>query len=294
MKKIIIPVLIAFIFASCEDVIDVELNEQDTGLYAVEAKITTIDQPFVYLTKGVPVTVDENFTGISHALVTISDDADPQNSIILTEDPDSAGFYTVSSGENFPGVPGREYTVTIETEGIILTASDFLYSVEKIDSINVWPSLRGDKMFLGIFTYGYETPGLGNYYKWDIFINDTLLSDAEMMSIASDEFVDGNYINGLEIFTDFYNPHNPEERKLCYLDTIQVRQNSLSSFAYNYFYQLINQSYGGGLFSVPPANIESNFQSNDGKKVLGLFTAHDVSVSNRVIIDDEIENQLAR
>ena len=49
---------------------------------------------------------------------------------------------------------------------------------------------------------------------------------------------------------------------------------------------------GGGLFSVPAANISGNFTSSDGKEVLGLFTAHDVSVSNHVVIDDRIESEI--
>ena len=55
---------------------------------------------------------------------------------------------------------------------------------------------------------------------------------------------------------------------------------------------MFNQGQTGGFFSVPPANIESNFTSSDGKTVLGLFTANDVSTSNSVIIDQSIEDQI--
>jgi uncharacterized membrane protein len=93
-------------------------------------------------------------------------------------------------------------------------------------------------------------------------------------------------------FTDYHNPSAPEERRLNYQDTVYVIQNSISSFAFKYYSQIISQSYAGDLFSVPPANIKSNFISSDGKEVLGLFTAQDVSVSNSVIIDDSIESQI--
>jgi hypothetical protein len=85
---------------------------------------------------------------------------------------------------------------------------------------------------------------------------------------------------------------DPSQRKLKFHDTVYVAQNSLSAFAYNYFFQMMNQGAVGFLFSVPPANIESNFTSSDGKVVLGLFTAHDVSLSNKVVIDEAIEEQL--
>jgi hypothetical protein len=76
------------------------------------------------------------------------------------------------------------------------------------------------------------------------------------------------------------------------MDTIVVCQNSISEYTYNFYFQMQQQSYGGGLFSVPPANVKSNFTSSNGKDVLGMFTAQDVSVSNTVIIDDSIENML--
>ena len=189
---------------------------------------------------------------------------------------------------------GREYTLTIEVEGITLTASEYLAPVEPIDSIQVRPSTFGDSKFLAISIFSQETPGIGNYYKWDIFKNDTLLSDSETMSFASDELVDGSYVDDAEIFIDFNNPDQGFDRQIKYMDTIQVHQNSISEFAYNFYYQMQQQSYGGGLFSVPPANVKSNITASNGKDVLGMFTTQDVSVSNRVIIDDSIEEQLKK
>lgn len=93
MRKflIVLPV-IGMLFTACEDVIDVKINEESIDLYAVEAKITTADQPTVFLTKGMPVTIDQPFNGISNAIVTISDDSQPNNEVILIEDPDRLGI----------------------------------------------------------------------------------------------------------------------------------------------------------------------------------------------------------
>jgi hypothetical protein len=291
-KYLFLLTAIGLVFTSCEDVIEVELNEESSDLFAVEAKITTEDQPTVFLSKGLPVTVDEAFKGISNAVVTISDDSQPANEVILTEDPDSAGYYIVPAWIDFQGVAGREYTLTIEVEGVVLSAHEFLTPVEPIDSMIVRPSTFGDDEFLAVSIFSQETPGIGNYYKWDIYINDTLLGDAETMSFASDELVDGNYVDDLEIYIDYYNEQQDIDRKLKYMDTVVVRQNSISEFAYNFYFQMQQQSYGGGLFSVPPANVKSNITSSNGKDVLGMFTAQDVSVSNVVIIDDSIEGKL--
>ena len=286
--------LFSFLITSCEDVIEVKLSNEELNLIGVEASITTIDEPVVFLYQTLRVNQDMTYPGISGAEVVISDNATPSNQIVLIESTEKKGFYRVPENSEYLGVAGREYTLTIKTGGNTLVAKDQLSKVEPIDSIQVLPSQRGEKRFIGIFTYGQEPAGLGNFYKWDIYINDTLYNNAEHLSIASDEFVDGNKISKLEIFTDFHDINKPEEREVNLNDTIVVKQTSISEFAYNFYFQMINQSSTGSLFSVPAANIKSNFTSSDGKPVLGIFTARDVSISNKVVVDQTIEDQLKK
>jgi hypothetical protein len=282
------------LISGCEDVIDVKLSNEDLNLFGVEARITTKDGPSVFLYQTLKVNQDIRYPGISGAEITVSDNANPVHKIVLSEDPAKKGFYGVPQNFNYLGVAGREYTLSILSSGITLTAKEKLSKVEPIDSIVVKPSTRGNKIFLAIFTYGREPAGMGNFYKWDVFVNDTLFNKADRIAVASDEFVDGNYISGLEVFTDFHDPQKPKDRKLNLKDTIVVRQNSISEFVYNFYFQMINQSSTGSLFSVPTANIKSNFTSSDGKPVLGLFTAEDVSVSNTIVINQAIEDQLKK
>lgn len=284
------PIMV--LLASCEDIIEVKLNDENMNLAGVEASISTLDEPKVFLYKTLQVDKDTDYPGISGALVTITDNL--SNTITLTEDSKKAGLYTVPQNKSFKGVAGREYKLEIKNKGITLTATEKLERVEPIDSIQVFPSMRGNKLFLGVFSYGKEPKGVGNYYKWDVYVNDTLIIDASRMAIASDEFVDGNYISKLEIYTDFHDPDKPEKRVIKLNDEVKVRQNSISDFVYKYYFQIINQSTTGGLFSVPPANIKSNIISSDGRPVLGLFSASDVSISNKVEITPEIESQLRK
>ena len=286
--------LFSLLVQSCEDVIDIKISGQEAGMYAVEARITTEENPWVYLYKSLPVNSSEGYKGISGAQVYITDDSQPPKSIRLVEDPSNAGLYMPMEGISYKGEHNKKYTVTVSTGETVLTASDTLTKVEPVDSMQVRSSLRGNHRFLGVFVYGNETPGIGNYYKWDIYINNKLLGNTEYLAIASDELVDGNYIYGFEIFTDFHDLNQPSQRKLNFGDTIQVKQTSISAFAYQFYFQMFEQGQTGGLFSVPPANIKGNFTSGDGQKVLGLFTAHDVSPTNVIIIDQAIENQLKK
>lgn len=294
MKRYIFLLSASFmlIFTACEDVIDVKLSEELVDLYAVEAKITSESNPSVYLYKSLRVDEDGTYPGVSGATVVISDDSQPSKSIQLKESTTTKGLYLPSEKDIFIGEVGKEYTITIEHEGVTITGSDKLAKVEPIDSIQVHPSLRGDNMFLGVFTYGNEPEGTGNFYKWDLYINGQLLSDAEYLMVASDELVDGNYISSFEIFTDFHDPDKPEERLLKLGDSVLIKQSSISEFAYKYYTQMLTQNGSGGLFSVPPANIASNFTASNGKPVLGIFTASDASVSNVVTITQEQDDQL--
>ena len=274
--------------------IEVKLNDENLNLFGVEASITTQDEPTVFLYKTLKVDQDEAYPGVSGAVVTISDNVTPANSISLIEDQQKKGFYRVPQNKSYLGIAGREYSLSIQTQGTTLTAKDKLSKVEPVDSIQVFPSMRGNKLFLGVFSYGKEPKGLGNFYKWDVYINDTLVHNADRLAIASDELVDGNYISKLEIYTDFHDPKKQEDRKINLNDKIYIKQTSISEFAYYFYFQMINQSSTGSLFSVPSANIKSNFTSSDGKPVLGLFVAKDVSVSNTVVIDQAMEDQLRK
>ena len=293
-KTILFLLTISALFASCEDIVEVKLNDNDIELYAVEAKITTDSNPYVFLYKSQLVNSAENYTGVSGAKVVIADNSTPQRSISLQESSERRGWYVPAQDSFFWGEQGRKYTLTITVDGITMSATELLAPVEPIDSIQVRPSMRGEKLFLGIFGYGNEPLGLGNYYKWDIYVNKRHLSSSSYLVIASDELVDGNYFNSLELFTDLHDLKLPETSILNLGDTIQIKQTSISKFGYNFYYQMINQAQTGSLFSVPSANIKSNFVSSDGRKVLGVFTANDVSVSNTVIIDEKIVSGLKK
>ena len=80
-------------------------------------------------------------------------------------------------------------------------------------------------------------------------------------------------------------PNKPEERLFEMGDSIYVIQSSISKSAYEFYYGMINQSFSGAPFSVPPASLPTNLTSSDGKRVLGLFSARDISISDLVVID---------
>ena len=215
------------------------------------------------------------------------------NKIVLDEI-ENSGIYRLPRNVIYEAVPGRTYQLNITTpDGVVITAEDYLQKGETLDSTKIHLSARGNYDFLAVFINSQETPGPGHYYKWDIFINGRLLNESQNMSFVNDELVDGNYVYDFEIYTDFGNPNDENDRNLFLGDTVYVEQLTISRNAYEFYLGMVNQAFAGSPFSVPPANLVSNLSASDGKRVLGIFSARDVSVGNTIVIDSNNFTPLA-
>ncbi|WP_167605980.1 DUF4249 domain-containing protein [Maribellus sediminis] len=286
-KILIIATLLSAVLYSCEDVIEVDLNEENIDLISVEAYLENrpTDNVYVKLQSTLPVDNSEQNPPINDAVVEISDNENYSNSVVLKEVSNS-GIYVLPGNVTYEAQPDKTYYLRITTsDGVQVTASDYMKKVETLDSVKVNLSARGDFEFLAIFISSQETPGEGDYYKWDIYINNNLLYESENLSFASDELVDGNYIYDFEIFTDFY--EDDEDQILRMGDTIYVEQLSITAPIYDFYLGMVNQAFAGNPFSVPPANVQGNLSSSDNKRVLGFFSARDVSPGNTVIIGED-------
>ncbi len=271
---------------SCEDVVDVELNDEDVDLIAVEAYLNTKNTDNIYVKIEQAQAVDEAGVNppVSNATVEISDNESIPNTILLEEDGNS-GVYKLPANTTYEAVPGRTYQLTITTpDGTVITGEEYLQKVEKLDTVKINQSERGNFEYLGIYINSQETPGAGHFYKWDIYINGELLNESENLSFASDDLVDGNYIYDLLIAMDW--AEDEEDKFMGLGDTVVVEQLSISREVYKFYWILTDQAFAGSPFSVPPANLPSNLTASNGKRVLGVFSARDISVGNTVIIDE--------
>jgi len=287
MKRLFLILLFPLLLGSCEDVVDVNLKTEYIDLIAVEAYMNTksSDNISVRINQSLPVNTTIKNPPVNEAIVEISDDQNPQNKIRLKEEGKS-GVYKLPENLSYKVVPGRKYMLKITTvDGVVISGEDYVQRTEPIDALQINLSARGDYQFLGVFINTQEIPGPGNYYRWMMYKNGKPQNEVDELAFTSDDFFDGNYLYNFEIYTDFHDPDEPEDGVLQLGDTVYVEQHSISKNVYDFYFLLVNQAFTGNPFSVPPANLPGNLTADNGKKVMGLFSVSDVTVSNPVVID---------
>jgi len=256
---------LVFLFSSCEQIVDIDLNDADPRI-VIEGVISskpTIPQ-YVKVSLTTSYFDTGQASGITDALVIVTEDG----ALVDTFSHQLPGYYV--SNKILSGKVGSTYKLSVYYKGELYEAMSTMAAVAPIDSLTAnyrAIDMRYEEAGHYVTIALQEPPGIGNFYYWLYYSNDTLMNYGDMI-IASDEMADGVYINNIE----FSYPQQPG-------DTVRVEQYSLSEEGYNFLRILADQEEFGDLFDTPPANIIGNI-SNNG---IGFFSASDVSESVLVI-----------
>jgi len=245
MKTIHIVLIFLFVglFYSCEKVIDLNLK---TSSSQIVIQGTIYDQPGPYkvtISKSVGFDESNTFPAVSGAIVTITDNTGVIDS--LTEY--SAGVYITSQLE---GIPGRTYTLKVETDGQTYTASSTMFPAIEIDSIFIKDKFGASTSINLLFKDPVDTL---NYYRLVDFINDKKQSS---IMVSSDLGYDGKIMTGMVFYS---------EEDLKSGDTLTFWLESVDKGVYDYF-RTASASSGQ---EASPANPVSNISNN----ALGFFSA---------------------
>ena len=259
-NTLLYSLLLLLTLSSCEQVIDYDLKRTDSKL-VIEGLVT--DQPGPYtvrITNTQGYLVQGANAGVSGAAVFITDS---QGHTDTLRDMGSGNYQTTT----LQGTVGNTYTLKAIVNGETYTAQSLLRSVAAIDSLTF--AYKKDEPFFpdGYYTtlYFQEPKGLGDYYKFDIWINDTLQAD---LTVINDDLYDGSY-------------GDPE---IGYVlepgDKIKTAMYSLDRPGYNFWIGLQTIRYqGGSPFDSPPANAPTNLSNG----ATGYFGASAVSVREAVV-----------
>lgn len=265
MKKLFIYILPLLLLLSCSEKIDFDLNKEDNIRLVVEAFFTTEAKKHrVILTQTSSYFANQTPKAEEGAKVEITDGT---KIIPFTEI--EPGIYETVSIDS--GIVGYTYTLNIErSNGEKYTASSTITPVTPVDSVTYdFNPAYGEKGEYVLYLWAQESPGEGDFYQWDVYLDSSLHNGSlENMVFSSDDFVDGAYIPGLELY--YFAPEDLTN------DTSEVKVDMLS-IPRNYYEFLIAASletvWNGGPFDGPPANIKGNLSNG----ALGFFLASDVS-----------------
>jgi hypothetical protein len=263
MKKILYLLFIFCFLISCEDVVDINLNEAQPRL-VIEASInwfknTPGNEQSIKLTLSAPF-FDESVPPANGAAIEITD---TNNNIFSFTEDENTGIYL---NNNFSPIINEVYTLNINYNGETYSAVETLKSVTSIDFIEQ----NNDGGFSGVDielkAYYTDPANEDNYYFFE-FISD--IPVVPTLEVYEDKFTDGNQIFG------FYTEEDLESG-----DEVTIRNYGVSERFYEFMFILLQQGSddGGGPFETQPATVRGNCinESNPSNYPFGYFRLSEV------------------
>lgn len=244
--------LIALCTAACKKVINLDLGNV-SGELVIEGNVTNINGPqTIVLSRNVPFTSPNTYPAVTGATVSVTDDEG--NKYPFTEGP--AGTYTFNQ---FMGMTGRTYTLSVNTGGKTYTAQSKMPEVVTLDSLtdknNIFDASKGKKT---ISVHFQDPKNMPNQYRFVMWVNR---KQVKSIFAFDDEFIDGKYVN-LDL--------EENDIDIYPKDTVKVEMQCIDKPVYTYWYTLSQQQINNPGGQVAPANPPTNITP----ATLGYFSAH--------------------
>lgn len=265
MKKLLMLFSTIFLLSSCEEEIDLVLDDK-SGELVIEGSVT--DQPgpyYVRVTRSVAFTEENKYPAIEDAIVVISDDSGQIDTLSY----ESNGNYRT---DHLVSVPGRTYKLYVQVGALTYTAESKMPLPVALDGLKQDSlELAGNVSYtiLPIFT---DPPQLGNRYTFVLNVNE---SNKKTIQTFSDN-TDNGVVNQRSIMPAVED--DDEDVKIG--DVIRVEMRCVDQNVYTYYSalsQLLNNSGPGG--GITPANPPSNISNG----ALGVFSAHSTATQSITI-----------
>jgi hypothetical protein len=249
---LLVAISLSGLLLSCQKVIDLKLNTSSSQMVIEGNVFDQFSPDTVRISKSVNFDSTNVFPPVSGATVIINDNAG--NSETLTEI--YPGTYITSS---LQGVPGRTYTLSVQTGGKTYTANSTMPPAVAIDSVYLGKSLVTNRQVN--IEFG-DPANIANYYRLLEFVNNT---QVENFFVTSDKLNDGKMIT--------YSIWNDNNRlKSGRIVTIWLE--CIDESVYDYF----RTASLNGEQTISPSNPLSNISNG----ALGYFNA--CSVRGKSII----------
>ncbi|MCB0497648.1 MAG: DUF4249 domain-containing protein [Cyclobacteriaceae bacterium] len=260
MKRLLIALVSLALITSCEKVVNPDID-QSTPQIVIEGLLTNKDTThFVKVSRSIQF-YESGVNPIKDATVVVRHGTDTYS---YTHNPmavDSLDGYYFSDTP-YAGAIGEAYTLSVNTGGITYEATDSMKYVTNIDSLAVVlaPNVDDEDREAGriyqVLLFAKEPKETVDFYQFQFFSNDTLITSAESIYVFSDEIL-GDRLDGL-----------PSPVLFKEGEKAGVEIYSLTKEQYLFYTDLSNLlNSDGGMFSPPPANPRNTFTNN----ALGLW-----------------------
>ena len=273
--KNILFLFVAIIFLSaCEEVVDLKLPEGRSQI-VVDAFVSDENEvQTIKLTWSAGYFDNSPPKGVKDAEVKIT--GSDGSSYIFIEKEDGNYEYDASTLPAIDSI-GTLYTFHFKHEGKEFISKSYLNPVPEIDKIGFYTELNHLTMESNTFAEFFATDiaGRTDYYWIKSFLNGESLTDQGEFNIVRDASSIGSNTDGLMFDLFVRRSINNYEMPIENGDEVRVELNSISESAWNFLNRVNTEASNGGLFSVPPSNIESNITGIAGEQqdeVLGVFT----------------------
>ena len=269
MKKLLLVFIANLIFFSCEDVVEIPLNDSKEVLI-VDAYINWIKESNkteqkVNLSLSSPY-FKKTYKPATGASVYIED----ENGKIYQFTEENSGNYIPI--DTIPYDTDNLYTINIEYKNETFKGEESLRTVSSINRIEQeYVELFGNEA-VQLEAYCLDPMEENNFSYFEF--TSTGLEFPEY-NIFRDDFTSGGEYYGFLL-----------DSKLKEGDQVKIRQFGLSNFGYNYWYLLILQNtQQGGPFVGTPVNLKGNIYNieNSNNYAFGYFRMSEVSEIEYVI-----------
>lgn len=244
-------ILLSITFASCEDVIDVDVQTAPSRLI-IEASLdwekgTIGNEQTIKLSTSTPYFDTTTNTAVINASVKVTNDTDTTEDVFTHQ---GNGIYSTTT---FEPIINQSYTLEVIHDGETYTANETLTSVTDITDINQSIKDGFDDEELEVNVVFTDPQEEENYYLFKFQKQGDLFPSLEE---GDDEFVNGN-----EITWWFEKEEDDDTDKIEVLlpgDVVDISFFGISEAYSNYIGILIEQSNGAGPFGTTPVPLRGN------------------------------------
>lgn len=249
-------------FASCQKVIDVDLNEANP-VTVIEANYTAEDSTVrVFITETSNFFSGDSEPTVDDAIVTITDQAGNSQLVPFI----SEGWYVL---ENYIPAYGTTYTMTVLSDGVTYTASCDMHSL--IPQLGILYDYIEPGPFSGEGGYGvavsYNDPAAaaGDFTSVLISKNGYQMSGLNDITLSDDQLTNGNLVIR-PLFVEIFDLG----------DTVEIELRTIDEKIFRYYNELISLTDPN---SAAPANPDYRWEN----RALGYFSAYPSSRQSVII-----------